>query len=79
MIENVENIGDHYALTLKRWREAFFENIEQVRQMEFDETFIRMWDYYLASCEAAFYARYLGDLQLVLTRKKNVTLSPGLY
>jgi cyclopropane-fatty-acyl-phospholipid synthase len=39
-----------------------------VRRLGFDSRFIRMWDYYLACCEAAFAVGYLGDLQLVLGR-----------
>ena len=34
--------------------------------------FIRMWDYYLASCEAAFLERQIGDVQLLLTKTMNV-------
>ena len=37
----------------------------------FDRVFRRKWRYYLASCEAAFRERVIGDLQLVLTRAGN--------
>jgi cyclopropane-fatty-acyl-phospholipid synthase len=36
--------------------------------MGFDDRFIRMWDFYLASCEGAFLERYTGDVQLLLTK-----------
>jgi cyclopropane-fatty-acyl-phospholipid synthase len=39
-----------------------------VRALGFDERFLRMWEFYLASCEAAFASRYLGDLQLLMRR-----------
>jgi cyclopropane-fatty-acyl-phospholipid synthase len=76
-IHHLEDIGIHYALTLRRWREAFFANLEGVRGLGFDERFIRMWDYYLSTCEAAFETRTLGNLQLVLSRDLNRAL-PGI-
>ncbi len=63
---HAENIGMHYALTLKEWRRRFLEHLTEVRQLGFDERFIRMWDYYLAYCEGAFREGYIGDVQLVL-------------
>jgi cyclopropane-fatty-acyl-phospholipid synthase len=39
-----------------------------VRALGFDERFVRMWDFYLATCEASFRTRVLGDLPLVLAR-----------
>ena len=65
-IFHLEDIGMHYALTLKEWRRRFLEHLSQVRQLEFDERFVRMWDYYLAYCEGAFRERYISDVQLVL-------------
>ena len=64
----VEDIGPHYATTLKIWRERFLERVAEVHQLGFDERFVRMWEYYLACCEAAFSVRYLGTLQIVLSR-----------
>jgi cyclopropane-fatty-acyl-phospholipid synthase len=61
-----EDIGMHYALTLHEWRRRFLERITDVRQLGFDERFVRMWDYYLAYCEGAFREGYIGDVQLVL-------------
>jgi cyclopropane-fatty-acyl-phospholipid synthase len=50
------------------WREQFFANIDKVRDLGLPETFIRMWDYYLSYCEAGFAERYLGDVQMLLTK-----------
>ena len=74
-IHHLEDVGIHYALTLRRWREAFLANLDGVRALGFDERFIRMWDYYLSTCEAAFETRTLGNLQLVLSRDLNGSLS----
>jgi cyclopropane-fatty-acyl-phospholipid synthase len=57
-----------YARTLRVWRLAFIERLDQVRRLGFDDRFIRMWEYYLASCEAAFRTRNLGLLHLTLAR-----------
>ena len=65
---HLEDITPHYAITLRTWRERFFANIDKVRDLGLPETFIRMWDYYLSYCEAGFAERYLGDVQMLLTK-----------
>jgi cyclopropane-fatty-acyl-phospholipid synthase len=66
--ENLEDIGPHYARTIRHWRERFLRNLPQVRRQGFDERFVRMWDFYLASCEAAFEERYTSVVQIMLAR-----------
>lgn len=60
----VEDIGLHYALTLKHWRERFFAKLVDVRQQGFSDEFIRMWEFYLCYCEGAFAERAIGTVQL---------------
>jgi cyclopropane-fatty-acyl-phospholipid synthase len=67
-VRQLEDIGVHYGTTLARWRGAFLENLADVRALGFDDRFIRMWDYYLAYCEAGFRTGMLGDLQIVMGR-----------
>jgi len=62
------HFGASYAETLKRWREQFERNSERIRDLGFDETFRRMWRFYLAYCEGGFRARYLDVAQFVMTR-----------
>jgi cyclopropane-fatty-acyl-phospholipid synthase len=57
-----------YARTLEAWRRRFFERLDRVRALGFDDRFVRMWEYYLASCEGAFRTRNLGLVHLVLGR-----------
>jgi len=57
-----------YARTLRAWRLAFLERLDRVRELGFDDRFVRMWEYYLASCEGAFRTRNLGLVHLVLAR-----------
>jgi len=69
----LEDIGMHYALTLKEWRRRFLDNLSDVGRLGFDDRFIRMWDYYLAYCEGAFRERYISDVQLVLGKVSSKT------
>lgn len=65
---HLEDIGLHYAETLRRWRSEFHERLPEIRALGFDDSFIRMWDYYLAYCEGAFEEGHIGTVQLVLDR-----------
>lgn len=60
--------GADYAETLRRWRQRFFEQETQVRHLGFDERFIRIWEFYLAYCEAAFDAGNTDVVQFTLRR-----------
>jgi cyclopropane-fatty-acyl-phospholipid synthase len=70
-IFDLEDIGPHYARTLRLWRERFFANLAQVRQLGYPESFVRLWEYYLCYCEGGFEERQLGDVQLLLTKRGN--------
>ena len=65
------DIGIHYAKTLRLWRENFLENIEKVKDLGFDDVFIRKWDYYLCYCEAAFEMKNISDVQIVYSSPNN--------
>jgi len=65
---HLEDITPHYVRTLVEWRKRFFERIDDVLKLGFSETFIRMWEYYLCYCEAGFAERYIGDVQMLLTK-----------
>ncbi len=67
-VHSVDHIGQHYGETLSRWRARFWEAIDDVRALGYDERFVRTWDFYLGSCEAAFRTGWLDDAQLVLSR-----------
>ncbi len=67
-VTHVEDRPLDYAATLRAWRGRFFDRIDEVKQMGFDDRFIRTWEYYFASCEAAFRTRNLGLLHLTLSR-----------
>lgn len=65
---DLQDIGLHYATTLRLWRENFFAHIDAVRQLGYNDTFIRMWDFYLSYCEGGFAECALGDVHLLLAK-----------
>jgi cyclopropane-fatty-acyl-phospholipid synthase len=62
---DLEDIGLHYATTLRHWRNNFLERLPEIRRMGYSETFIRMWEYYLCYCEGAFLERAISDVQIL--------------
>ena len=70
-LAHLEDIGPHYATTLRLWRENFFRNIEAVRALGYPESFIRMWEFYLCYCEGGFEERALGDVHMLLAKPGN--------
>lgn len=69
-LAHLEDIGIHYARTLKDWRHRFISQQEKIAAMGFDKMFMRKWTYYLSCCEAGFERRALGDIQMVLKRAR---------
>ena len=62
------SMGTHYAETLRRWDEAFRSASERVGELGFDETFRRMWHFYLDYSRAGFASGYIDVNQITLTR-----------
>ena len=67
-ITDVEVLRLHYAETLREWRLRFLSNRARVAQL-YDERFCRMWEFYLAGCEAAFRHGGLLNFQLQLSKR----------
>ncbi|HEY6532881.1 MAG TPA: cyclopropane-fatty-acyl-phospholipid synthase family protein [Acidimicrobiales bacterium] len=64
----VHDYGLHYAETLRRWQANLHRDDEALGAMGLDERFVRMWDFYLAYCEAAFEERSISVVQMALAR-----------
>ena len=60
--------GTDYAETLRRWRETFLRHDSRVRELGFDTRFMRLWEFYLAYCQAAFAAGNTDVMQFTLVR-----------
>ena len=69
-ILDMEIMRGHSTETLKRWRQAFRQNIATVRQ-DYDERFIRMWKFYLISCEYFFRCHDVIVFQLQLVHDRD--------
>jgi cyclopropane-fatty-acyl-phospholipid synthase len=70
-LAHLEDIGPHYATTLRLWRENFLRNIEAVRALGYPESFVRVWEFYLCYCEGGFAERALGDVHMLLAKPGN--------
>jgi cyclopropane-fatty-acyl-phospholipid synthase len=68
---HLEDITKHYAETLKLWREKYKDEMSKIKKMGYSDEFLRMWDYYFIYCEAGFRERFIGDVQLIMSKPKN--------
>ncbi len=66
-VTDVEVLRLHYAETLKAWRHRFTANRKQIAEL-YDDRFCRMWEFYLAGCEAGFRHGGLVNFQIQLAK-----------
>ncbi len=67
-IFHLQDIGPHYARTLRDWKHRFLARLDDVRQLGYTEQFIRLWNYYFCYCEGGFLERDIGTVQMLLTK-----------
>ena len=65
----VNSYPDDYAKTLANWRINFFNAWENITPLGFDETFKKMWEFYLSYCEAGFKSRNINLIQFSMSNK----------
>ena len=58
--------NEDYARTLRLWRARFQANWKSIAPLGFDERFYRLWNFYLAYCEAAFRIRHINLVQFTM-------------
>lgn len=77
-LQAAESFGASYALTLAAWRERFERSWPVIELLGFDQVFKRMWEYYLAYCEAGFRAGALdvGLYRIVKPSGQVASVSP---
>ena len=68
ILSDCETLIHHYDKTLKAWLDRFMKNQGKAKYM-YNKEFVRMWEFYLASCSAAFKFRDLVVYQLQLVKK----------
>ncbi len=66
VVVDVEDIGRHYAETLRRWHAAVTARADEVTALGLDTRFQRLWSFYLCYCEGAFLERHISDVQMVM-------------
>ncbi len=71
LITDIEILRLHYAETLKAWRERFLAHREEVERI-YDQRFVRMWEFYLASSEMSFREQNLMVMQIQLAKRQDV-------
>jgi cyclopropane-fatty-acyl-phospholipid synthase len=72
IVSDIEVLQLHYAETLKAWRERFLAHRDEVVRL-YDQRFVRMWEFYLASSEMAFRDGDMVVFQIQMTKRKGVT------
>lgn len=70
---SVKDIGLSYAKTLKYWYLNFLNKLENVKSLGFDDRFLKMWEYYLCYCEAAFLERNISTVHVTFIKPNNTT------
>lgn len=64
VVKQLIDYGYDYAYTLRDWREAFFADAEAIRELGYDESFMRLWRFYFCYCEGGFLERSIGVVQV---------------
>ena len=72
LVTDIEVLQLHYAETLKAWRERFLAHRDEVVRL-YDQRFVRMWEFYLASSETAFRDGDMVIFQIQMAKRKGVT------
>ena len=67
IVSDTETLIRHYDKTLENWLERFLSKKKEVKDL-FDERFVKMWEFYFASCAAAFRHRDLAVFQLQIVK-----------
>ena len=68
VVRHLEDFGLDYARTLKDWRHRFDASFSSLKDKGYDETFRRLWEYYLAYCEGGFREQAISVVHIVSTR-----------
>jgi cyclopropane-fatty-acyl-phospholipid synthase len=72
------DITAHYAETLRRWRARFDARRDDLPALGYDGRFARLWELYLAYCEAGFRERRIRDVQVLLAKPRWQAQAPAI-
>ena len=65
-----ERFNEHYARTLRSWRERFEGGWERLQPLGYDERFRRLWRFYLSTSEAGFLEKRVRDVQMLFAKPR---------
>lgn len=71
IVRHLDDFGFDYARTIQEWRLRFNNAFPSLRQHGYDETFQRLWNFYLCYCEGGFTERAISVVHLVATKPDN--------
>lgn len=71
VVKSLTDYGYDYAYTLRDWRHAFMNKLDDIRAMGYDEAFIKLWQFYFCYCEAGFLERTIGVVQVKAIKPEN--------
>jgi cyclopropane-fatty-acyl-phospholipid synthase len=71
VVRQLDDFGFDYARTLREWRNRFNQSFSGLRNKGYDDTFKRLWNFYLCYCEGGFLERAISVVHLVATRPNN--------
>jgi cyclopropane-fatty-acyl-phospholipid synthase len=70
-IFHLEDIGPHYATTLRAWRHNLFTNRSKILALGYSDEVFRIWEFYFCYCEGGFAERAIGNVHMLLTKPYN--------
>ena len=65
-LSGFDDITASYAQTLSHWRSRFNAKLYEVESQGYDNSFMRMWEFYLCYCEAGFHEKSIGNIAVVI-------------
>ncbi|GLS91928.1 cyclopropane-fatty-acyl-phospholipid synthase [Psychromonas marina] len=68
VVTGLHDIGQDYAKTLNHWHQRFDGALEKVKQLGYDDNFIRLWKFYFSYCEGAFLERRISTVHLIAAK-----------
>lgn len=71
VVRQIDDFGFDYARTIEDWRRRFHKAYSSLQKQGYDETFRRLWDYYLCYCQGGFLERSISVVHVVATRPGN--------
>jgi cyclopropane-fatty-acyl-phospholipid synthase len=79
-LAHLEDMTPHYARTLRDWRENLAHHRAEVQRLGYDESFLRLWDFYLCYCEGGFAERVIHSVQYLFSKPldRSAPFLPGL-